>query len=531
MRLIRVLLADDEPVILRGLKKLISWETLGLSIVGEANDGNELNQLIATCQPDLVISDISMPGCSGIDIIREIHQSKLPIKVIFISAYQEFSYAKQALQYGALDYVVKPVNKNQLEQVLSKAVSRILQESEGERNKEMLEIYEQKERKVTIEELLDRLTDGDKGTAVELNNMGIITVSSYVSICMLEIDEDTERSLRWEDRERKLVEFALHNIIKETVDDIRSGFIFRKGDRFGILLQHEFLIESTKLAVDLHSKINNYLKLKVSIGVGSAVEDISCAAKSFREALKALGTKYFVGVNRVITHEALRNKGEEQISTLAELQAELAMTLTSQNESRISLLIQQILQSIRLFAGNSKNLAISSVCNTIMLLEQELLEFGITVDDTNHELYPMLEILNDYSTFDKVGEEFEQIVGRMYNQIASRLGNKEITQLSIIKKYIEENYSSNITLESIAARVFMNPYYFSSFFKKHTGENFKHYVTEVRMRHALQLLQQSDLMVYEIAERVGYNNARHFSDMFKKKYGKLPQEYKQSARK
>lgn len=78
--------------------------------------------------------------------------------------------------------------------------------------------------------------------------------------------------------------------------------------------------------------------------------------------------------------------------------------------------------------------------------------------------------------------------------------------------------------------VYMNPYYFSSFFKKHTGQNFKQYVTEVRMRHALRLLLESDLMVYEIAERVGYNNARHFSDMFKRKFSKLPQEYKQSYR-
>ncbi|MNI97380.1 Bifunctional transcriptional activator/DNA repair enzyme AdaA [compost metagenome] len=83
----------------------------------------------------------------------------------------------------------------------------------------------------------------------------------------------------------------------------------------------------------------------------------------------------------------------------------------------------------------------------------------------------------------------------------------------------------------MAALLYMNPYYFSSFFKKHTGQNFKSYLTEVRMGHALRLLLQSDLMVYEIAELVGYNNARHFSDMFKKKYGKLPQEYKHSVRK
>ncbi|MNH35623.1 HTH-type transcriptional regulator YesS [compost metagenome] len=94
---------------------------------------------------------------------------------------------------------------------------------------------------------------------------------------------------------------------------------------------------------------------------------------------------------------------------------------------------------------------------------------------------------------------------------------------------MEEHYAENITLESMAALIYMNPYYFSSFFKKHTRKNFKQYLTEERMKHALRLLLESELMIYEIAERVGYNNARHFSDMFKKVYGKLPQEYRQSG--
>lgn len=161
-RNIRVLLADDEPVILRGLKKLISWDALGLDIVGEACDGIELKSMIAACNPDLVISDISMPGFTGIDIIRDIHESGLPIKVVFISAYQEFSYARQALQYGALDYLVKPVNTGQLEQVVSRAVAVIRQETEEERNKEMLKSYERKNHSVTIEELLEQITDGSK---------------------------------------------------------------------------------------------------------------------------------------------------------------------------------------------------------------------------------------------------------------------------------------------------------------------------------------------------------------------------------
>ncbi|MNI65389.1 Bifunctional transcriptional activator/DNA repair enzyme AdaA [compost metagenome] len=123
-----------------------------------------------------------------------------------------------------------------------------------------------------------------------------------------------------------------------------------------------------------------------------------------------------------------------------------------------------------------------------------------------------------------------QVLLRLHQQLTCKLSGREMPQLMQVKAYVEEHYAENITLESMAALLYMNPYYFSSFFKKHTGQNFKTFLTEVRLNHALRLLLQSDLMVYEIAELVGYNNARHFSDMFKKKYGKLPQEYKQSMK-
>ncbi|ULO09840.1 response regulator [Paenibacillus sp. 19GGS1-52] len=529
MHTIRVILADDEPVIIRGLKKLLAWEQLGLTIVGEASDGYELKQQIELCNPDLIISDISMPGYTGIDIIREIHDSGRPIKVIFISAYQEFSYARQAIQYGAMDYLVKPVNKNQLEQVVSRAVSQIRQESEGERNKKMLKSYEQKNLRLTIEELLDRLTDGNKGTAETLLELGITAISRYVSICVLETDEYAGQPSRWEERERKLVEFALSNIIKETVDQVDNSYMFRKGERFCILLQHEHSGDPERLADDLHGKINSFLKLPVSIGVGNTVEGMDIADESYRSAVRALNRKYFVGLNHVIPSRLEQPAGEIQtLTSLNELQSALRTALKCQDKEQIVECTNHLLQTIRVLAVDNKNQAVSSVYNTIVQLEQELANFGVEANPAGQDSSPMLEKLTNLSTYTEVEQEFSVILGKMSEQIGGRMVNKEMVQLSQVKIFMEEHYAENITLESIAGMMFMNPYYFSSFFKKHTGQNFKNYVTEVRMNRALQLLLQSDMMVYEIAESVGYNNARHFSDMFKKKYGKLPQEYKQS---
>ncbi|WP_342565625.1 response regulator [Paenibacillus sp. FSL R7-0345] len=531
MRPIRVLLADDEPIIIRGLKKLIAWETLGLSIVGEARDGKELKQLIEDSSPDLIISDISMPGFTGIEIIRDIHESALPIKVVFISAYQEFDYARQAVQYGALDYLVKPVNTGQLEQVLTRAVAAIREESEGERNKLMLTHYEKKNRSITMEELLEQLADGNRSRAAEFIAMAGRTDTQWVTVCVIETDEYHGQSSRWEERERKLVAFALSNIIKETVEAQSNGFVFRKGERFGIVLQHDDPGVPLQLMEDLHGKINTFLKLQVSAGIGQSVRDIGRMDESYTNALKALTNRYFSGLNQVyLFREEDQEPENEALECLKNLQEQLNEALQSLNTDMLAPLLQKLLETVKQQAEGSRGKAVSSIYNVILQLEQEFAGYGIEARMEDGSAQPLLEMLHEAPTFERLGNELEQAVGRIAELLAGKIKGREPAQLSQVKAHVEQHYADNITLESAAAMVYMNPYYFSSFFKKHTGQNFKQYVTEVRMRHALRLLLESDLMVYEIAERVGYNNARHFSDMFKRKFSKLPQEYKQSYR-
>ncbi|KAI7251726.1 hypothetical protein KC345_g11546, partial [Hortaea werneckii] len=460
---IRVLLADDEPVILRGLKKLIAWDNLGLDIVGEACDGTQLKSMIESCNPDLIISDISMPGYSGIDIIRGIHQSGRPIKVVFISAYQEFAYAQQAVQYGALDYLVKPVNTGQLEQVVIRAATVIRQESEEERNKEMLKSYERKNLSVTVGEQLEQLTDGNKAAAAALARLGNTAITRYASVCVIETDEYSGEPSRWEERERKLVEFALSNIIKETVDGRGNGYVFRKGERFGVLLQHEQLNEPQQLMEDLHHKINSYLKLQVSIGIGHPAGGIEEAAESYQSALKALRYRYFAGLNRVITYAVEGAEAPVQVSALTDIQNSFPEALKSLDRERLAELTGALLETVRLLSGDSRNQAVSHVYNAVIQLEQDMADFGADAGLLNQGGKPLLEKLADAPTFGILRQEFEAVLSRMSDQLSCRISGKELPQLAQVKTYVEEHFAENITLESIAAMVYMNPYYFSSF--------------------------------------------------------------------
>ncbi|MGC5772544.1 response regulator [Paenibacillus pabuli] len=529
MEYIKLLIADDEPVILRGLKKLIFWEQLGFRIVGEANDGTELRDLIRKHEPQLIISDISMPGGSGIEVMTELNEQGYNGKVIFISAFQEFGYARQAIHLGALDYLVKPINKNQLERVVEKAALIIREATDVERNKKMLTYYEKINRTSTIEHQLNRLLDGDMNSIGELSQMGVIAISRFTTVCVLEMDEHADSS-RWEERERNLVSFALSNIIRETMDqepNSGKGLLIQREGLFVILVQHEEKEYPLQLAHDLRQKVHRYLKLSVSCGVGKSMTGIEQAEASYCSALKALKNKYFLGLNQVMRYAEPAAGASKDYRFITELQSDLVKALASQEEERILPVMREMLDQIRIQSGDTRNQAITGVYNAVLAINAELEKFGLEVDIHQNAL---LDKLSDCQTYADVSLVVEAVLSKIQQHLTGKVSGKERTLLTKVKSYIEENYDSSITLESMASLVYMNPYYFSSFFKKHTGQNFKNYVTEVRMSHALKLLIETDLMVYEIADRVGYNNVRHFSDMFKKKHGKVPQEYRQSFR-
>ncbi|WP_025684875.1 response regulator [Paenibacillus maysiensis] len=528
MKNIRVLIADDEPIILRGLKKLLPWDRFGIEFVGEAHDGNELLEKYNIFRPDLIISDICMPGCSGIDFLKKISVQKTGVKVVFISAYQEFSYAQDAVKYGALDYLLKPVDKNQLEQVIQRTALLIREEAEGARHQEMLNQLENQQRYRNISELLDRLTDGDQQAAEELAPLGVMTDSKYITVCLAELDRLSEDNGRWQEQERKLVDFAVTNIIHETVTKYAQSFVFRKGDTYGIFLQHDRTEEPLAVAQHVYEQVRSCLKLELRVGIGLPQPTITKAGVSRKQAAEALKSKYFDAHSNVLIYQKVISDCNVEVH-LTELRKQLVAETATLSAERLPALMTELLDAVE-HARFSPNTVVSFLYATYMMIQQELKGAGLSCDSPERDSHLLFDRWNSFPSYARLRQEMELVIDQIVKQIKEKNGSKELRQLVHAKAYIEENYMENITLESIATIVFMNPYYFSSFFKKHTGENFKQYVTQVRMKHALQLLMQTDLLVYEIADRVGYNNARHFSDMFKKIFGKLPQEYKQSAR-
>lgn len=528
VRMIRLLLADDEPMIIRGLRKLIPWEEYGVEIIGNVNNGMDLIQAVEEKSPDIIISDVCMPGLSGVDVIRKLRELNLNTKVIFISGYQEFSYAKEAMKHGAIDYLVKPVDKVELEKVILQTISLISKEKSEKSNHGKLTQLEKRNRFETTINYIDSLIEGEKTSLneVELKQNCSLTGSLF-SVALLEIDRINSEGNSWDDRERKLVEYSIRNILNEVILEEKRGAFYLKDNRFVIVL-HD-ITSVFQFFTSLQVQINQFLHIEISIGVGNQVTELMELRSSYETAKKALDTKYFSGMNQVIPYREYKtiNLSEQD---LFEYQNKMFSCFISTKFSPLESTLQEILQKIKDFSFGNQSLAVSTCFSFVLSLSQSLQKYSINSTGWESDIQQIKAKMNQSETYDALSLAVQEIIYKLFSLFTDNHQNKDTLIMVRVKKYIEEHYGEEITLDTVASIAFMNPYYFSSFFKKHTKQNFKHYLTEIRMNHASHLLLHSDLLIYEVAEKVGYNNPRQFSDMFKRTFGKLPVDYKQQSR-
>ncbi|MBD0381477.1 response regulator [Paenibacillus sedimenti] len=526
--MITAILADDEPIIIKGLKKLIPWEQQGIRIVGEAWTGRGLMELIERERPSLVITDISMPDGTGIDVIKEIERRGLRTKVIFISAYQEFSYAKEALALGAVDYLVKPIEKDLLLDAVQRAVSELMEESEEQHSKSKLAVYEHKDRKTQLEELFDRLLDGDIRQAdaeEKLRSLHSGCIHNCYTVLLMEPEQPADDS-RWGEHEKRLLLFAVGNMAEELMRRSSAGMILRKGDRLCAVVNHKDETRMEGLADDIIRNAEIYLKIVLTVGIGEQVYGAEGIKGSYRTAAEALGQAFFSGVGKSIIWSGDYKAAPVTERELGDSRQSALQALLAKDRSRLTVELDRLLGLIAGYSAGSREKAVMACYATLIEWSEGLEEVGIMQGEAGTKDQGHLTAMQAVGRYEELLEYVREMADELFRRLSTGGSGKDTQQLLTVKEFIETHYMENITLEGVASKIYMNPYYFSSFFKKHTQMNFKQYLTKVRMKQAVKLLLQTDMMVYEIAEKVGYNNARQFSDMFKKYYGKLPQEYR-----
>lgn len=538
MNEIKVFLVEDEMVIRRGIKNSIDWEKEGYIFCGEASDGELAYPMIIKEKPDILITDIRMPFMDGLELCKLVKKELPNIKILILSGYDEFDYAKEAIRLGVTEYLLKPISSGKLLEALNGVSESIRREKE---DKDLVRKYMEEMRENTEHEkqkFFEQMIAGNLSMAGALETgkkyeMNLSAGMYNLLLFRFTLGEENRKS-------GELLGEAEYAIEKLT-ERLEYVFEFQRGvEGWAFLLMadnEEQMSERVKeLSKDLEEIMKNYSTIAYFGGIGQPVARLRELEESFREAERALAARFTMELNRIISVEDIRmaqnvdTLDDIEITSFGEIEKTRTMLEKFLNNGAedeidefvdvyINELPEENLKSVlmRQYIIMDAYIVMMSFCEKIEGIEGEMQAQSEELKNSMKTIQTLEEIKNYIRMLlKKIIGVRDTISGRRYSDI-----------IEIAKDQIRKTYMSDeISLNTIAAEVGMSPSYFSSIFSKEMGKTFVEYLTEIRMDRAKELLMCSSMKTSEIGYEVGYKDPHYFSYIFKKTQNCTPKEFR-----
>ncbi len=509
----KLYIADDEKSIRDGIKLLLDWAALGYDICGESGNGTDAVSDIMRLKPDLVLMDIRMPALSGVDAIKELFESGFSGHFVILSGYSDFKYAQAAMKYNVRYYLTKPIDEDEL---LS-AVKEISQNLDKKDTEENFDLYlKSRSKKEVLADILNRSVDF---SLLKSDDLGL-SADKY-----------------------RLVAYENFNISSE---DLPYHFseLFKAAGKNSLssihieYKHHNLLLLMGDQAINLFNRFLSYYESVPE--QGSPLDSLFVAYSNVVGSLSDLPVSY-MQLEALLSRRFFCLQGQHVLS--CDDLPSFTGNLSPLENSRIEGYACEISDYIQTF--NRRKLAetlysieeyLYHVDADITAVKLFLVDLYLQVKDTlthryNGQSLPfdsnpeIISFIRDRNYLFEIAVYFS----RHFEELMNALGNSSRESvIDDVMYYIDHNYSTNLKLETIAPLFGYNSSYLGKIFSKAAGENFNSYVDRIRIEHALTMLEDGSLKVYEIAEKVGYRNVDYFHKKFKKITGESPAEYRQS---
>lgn len=520
----KIILADDEPIIIKGLRKMIQWESLHAEIVAEAGNGEELLERVREYSPDIVISDVAMPKMSGLDVIKKIRETDKKIKIIFLSGYQEFEYVRTAIRYDAQEYLLKPVGKEELEQAVLRAEQELKSDSPmeywREEKSDMQTVFRKMNTDTEYKELYQHFKD-----------MGIdIEGKAFTGVCF-SLPRGFHKEIGNQDME-ELLRFSIFKKIQEYVKKEKIGFVIKREVNSSNLIlvssKDEYNFMAEQEIKKIREKIYEVYKVWLIVGLGNTVFHIKELKYAYKTA-KFCSELHYFSQEDFIRYEDVSREFKSSFDDYNKQYKEMITSLFSR-DGLWKEKLDKVLETIENLHYGNRYAAENRCIAMAMDFYKELEEYHIVASETRQEYEGFVAKIRLQSSYRDLKNFIERFLAKFLEKNAFQDTAAENQTIHQVKVYIKEHYAEDLSLGKMAEIVYMNPYYFSSFFKKETGQNYKNYLAEVRMKEAVKLLMKTDMKTYELAKAVGYNDVRSFSEKFREYFGESPSSYKKSRK-
>lgn len=498
----KVLIADDEPDVRTGLKTIIDWEGLGFEVCGEAENGEACLRQILRLQPDLVLLDIRMPKMHGLECAQEARKRGWDGKIVVLSGYSDFKYAQSAIRCGVETYLLKPIDEDELAETVRKIGEKILEER---RRLQRMNFAMEKARGAVLSDLLTgRMTPRAGGENVR-------SLSLDADIYLVVIPERLDPG--------GPMPAALAELDKMLTTGAAEAMKLNGGDVY-LLEGSDAVARFDRLAASAQAK-------EIFFAVGRIAATPADISLSYRDAAGIFARRFFLPEGQAVVREALPGKlepcdiGEVDLRGYAE---QLFTFVQGGNYDAVCRLLDGLRDR---FASMDirTDYTVTMLTNLCIQVKNRVFEAYSGADaflGGDAEIIAAVSACKRLSGViglirERAGEVIQKLLGLQGSRLADR-----------VRIYIEKNYAKNINLEGLAATFGYSSAYLGKVFKNSAGESFHSYLDRTRIGRAKELLANEDLKVYEISERVGYENIDYFYVKFRKYEGLSPLEYRRS---
>lgn len=528
----KVIIVDDDKLIREGIRDHIDWSSIDYDLAAVCENGKQAMDAVDRHKPDLLLTDIYMPFVDGMELTEYVVRKHKNTKVIMLTGYEDFEYAKQAIKHKVYEYVLKPVSAEELTEILVRARHELDQEKERQENWVRLGKQVQESLPLLKARFLNQWMGGGLHPNTVIQKLAYFNIQPFehdVVALIVDLDDPKEIERTYPDTESVLLQYAVRNICEEIAMQNGAWIVFQNmNEQNTILLSGaspgELYDKAEEIADAILKAVKQFLQLSVSAGIGIPRSSLDEVHASYRGALSALDYRCLIEGNRIIRIEDLERRTNRSAIKAQQYGKEIAKALKTGAAADIHVQLDRFFHDLK-ESHRSINECYIQIQHILLMMENALDEIGhFEGSDQNHvvlELYEQKTLSDTKLWMENLSEAYVGHIARQRDDYGKSFSNRA-------KEFIQANaHDPGLSLPMVCKHLNVSASYFCLQFKNHTGMTFTEHLTQVRLNKARELLWQTTLKTYEIADRVGYKDSHYFSLMFRKTTGETPTEFRE----
>ncbi|KRE64542.1 response regulator [Paenibacillus sp. Soil750] len=528
----KILLVDDEILIREIIRDCIDWEKEGFIYCGDASDGEVALPIIERVQPDILITDILMPFMNGLELSSIMSKQFPDMKIIIISGHAEFEYARTAMQIGVEEYCLKPISPTELVKVLHKVSQEIDKERYIQTQLQLLKDKENERSVISQEKLLNDLCSGFMTTSEVMHHSASIQlniIAHYYVVTVLDLRETEAYKhndlIAMYEHERLLLDKCVR--LKVNLEHL----MFQRSRSESVWIIKSDTLENLKLELqvfqDLQKEISEEAhSLPISIGIGSVQDRLQNVHLSFLDAMEDAHWRRLSRQNRNVLSEM---KTETLDPTLFLDRGAFMDFLKIGSHTKLETFVAEYAAALVDINWHSSSIGFYILNDVTIEAFRSNKDMYRHLAEPEKSLHQFQQMIGNIRSWEETCAYLVNLIEQFWNW-RSRIYDKYSDMISKVKDYMQLNFErDNFSLQDAAEYVNLSPNYLSRVFSQETGQTFIEFLTQVRIRKAMDLLKSTSAKSYEIAFLVGYNDPHYFSNLFKRLTGMTPKEFRKNG--